>query len=204
MDEILTRSGYEEIPPLLNTTNEDLFIGTSNLHSAGRIESIRAFQKLMDSTARVNEVCGASDASDDGLVLIEDVSNGCSKSDAPESLPYRSNHLVVLFTLGRQLTSHVGIVHGGAIATLLDEFFVKAALPLTPDNFAVTALLEIKYLRPVRIQEGSSTVDVVLDCHVTENVENRKFTVVGVLRSVSGQRYCTGKILVVVPREKLL
>lgn len=191
MDNKLVNAGYVEVPPLLNSTNEDLFIGGSNLFKEGRIESIRVFQKLIGDQAEIDSL---NDPNDHGLKLV-----GAFNQDIKPI----SNHLIVLFTLGRQLTSHLHIIHGGAIATLIDEYFVKVALPLTPDNFAVTASLEIKYLKPIKIDDDAPSVNVILDCFIVKNVENRKFRVKGCLRDVNGAKYCIGELVVVVPREKL-
>lgn len=190
LDSKLVGAGYVEIPPLLNSTNDDLFIGHSNLFKEGRIESIRVFQKLIGTQSEIDELSAA-----DRMQLIP---------NSHQPLAPISNHLIVLFTLGRQLTSHLNIVHGGAIATLIDEYFVKVALPLTPDNFAVTAGLEIKYIKPVKIDDTEPSVNVILDCFIVKNIENRKFKVKGCLRDVNGDKYCVGELLVVVPREKLV
>lgn len=185
----LVNNNYEQVSELLNSTNENLFIGPNNLLSQDTIESAKIFTKLIDNWEQVSDEIESTD----GLHILKGNSTGNPVS----------NHMVAIFRLGRNLTSHMHIVHGGAIASLIDEYFVKVALPLTPKDFAVTASLNIKYLRPVKFQENERVIDVVLECYISKSVENRKFTVVGWLKDLKGDKFCNGELLVVVPREPL-
>jgi len=59
------------------------------------------------------------------------------------------SHLVLPFC--EDLTNGAGVVHGGALATLLDIAMAYAAASLIPDvHLAVTADMQIQYLRPGR------------------------------------------------------
>lgn len=58
--------------------------------------------------------------------------------------------LVSIFYLGEQLCGHPGIVHGGLLATLLDEGLARCCFPAMPNKLGVTANLEIDYRKPAR------------------------------------------------------
>lgn len=188
----LKKNNYVQVSELLNTTNENLFIGPNNLLNQDTIESATIYTKYIGNWDDVSKIY-PRETVDDGINLLD---------TKPCGSPV-SNHMIAIFQLGRNLTSHMHIVHGGAIASLIDEYFVKVALPLTPDDFAVTANLNIKYLRPVKFEEKERIIDVVLDCCVVKAVDGRKFTVVGSLKDLQGRKYCVGELLVAVPRVPL-
>ncbi|KAM3418579.1 hypothetical protein BST61_g4555 [Cercospora zeina] len=75
--------------------------------------------------------------------------------------------------LGSGLCGHPGIVHGGLLATLLDEGLARACFPALPNKVAVTASLKIDYRLPC---PGNSYV--VLKAETTK-VEGRKAWVKG-------------------------
>jgi len=52
--------------------------------------------------------------------------------------------------VGRGLCGHDGIVHGGLLATLVDEASARTALLNLPTHVGVTARLEMNYKNPVR------------------------------------------------------
>lgn len=185
----LLNSKYQQISELLNSTNKNLFIGPNNLLVQDSIESAKIFTKSIDEWEVISDI-----------IETEDTIHVLKGNLGSQPI---SNHMVAIFRLGRNLTSHTHIVHGGAIASLIDEYFVKVALPLTPNNFAVTASLNIKYLRPVKFREDERTINVVLECYVSKSVDNRKFTVKGWLKDLEGNQFCTGEILVVVPKGPL-
>ncbi|RAL10470.1 PaaI family thioesterase [Aspergillus homomorphus CBS 101889] len=56
--------------------------------------------------------------------------------------------LVSLLYLGRNLCGHPGIVHGGLLATLLDEAMGRCCFPAMPHHVGVTANLNLDYRRP--------------------------------------------------------
>ncbi|OJJ49715.1 hypothetical protein ASPZODRAFT_156785 [Penicilliopsis zonata CBS 506.65] len=56
--------------------------------------------------------------------------------------------LVSILYLGSDLSGHPGIVHGGLLATLLDETLARCCFPALPNKVAVTANLSIDYRRP--------------------------------------------------------
>ncbi|KAL4780468.1 HotDog domain-containing protein [Aspergillus varians] len=59
-----------------------------------------------------------------------------------------TNTLVSIFYLGPNVSGHPGIVHGGFLATLLDEGMGRCAFPVLPNKVGVTANLNINYRRP--------------------------------------------------------
>ncbi|PWY81994.1 thioesterase family protein [Aspergillus heteromorphus CBS 117.55] len=56
--------------------------------------------------------------------------------------------LVSIFYLGPSLCGHPGIVHGGLLATLLDEAMGRCCFPALPNKVGVTANLNLDYRRP--------------------------------------------------------
>ncbi|KAG0673018.1 hypothetical protein C6P40_003203 [Pichia californica] len=200
---ILIKNKYEKISELLNNTNENLFVGPNNLLNQDKIQSAKIFTKLIYTTEKLNYICyNNKDSSHKCLNLsnFKIIKDEDENNNPLIKIPI-SNHLVGIFKLGRNLTSHIHIIHGGAIATLIDEYFVKVVLPLTPNNFAVTANLNIKYLKPVKFLENQDTIDVILNCFITDSKDGRKFTVKGSLLDLDGNNYCIGEVLVVVPKE---
>ncbi|KAK2761546.1 hypothetical protein FQN54_001374 [Arachnomyces sp. PD_36] len=55
---------------------------------------------------------------------------------------------VSMFYLGAAVCGHPGIVHGGLLATLLDEGMARCCFPALPNGIGVTANLNIDYRRP--------------------------------------------------------
>jgi acyl-coenzyme A thioesterase PaaI-like protein len=61
---------------------------------------------------------------------------------------YDESEAVVIVHVGRGLCGHDGIVHGGLLATLLDESLARTAINNLPDKIGVTANLSINYRAP--------------------------------------------------------
>lgn len=55
---------------------------------------------------------------------------------------------VSIFYLGTDVCGHPGIVHGGLIATILDEGLARCCFPALPKKVAVTANLNVNYRKP--------------------------------------------------------
>lgn len=53
-----------------------------------------------------------------------------------------------IFYVGNNLSGHPGIVHGGFLATMLDEGLARCAFPVLPNKVGVTASLNINYRKP--------------------------------------------------------
>lgn len=88
---------------------------------------------------------------------------------------------VVVFHLGDQLCGHPGIVHGGLLATLLDEGLARCCFDALPNKMAVTANLNINYRRPAMADRF-----YVLRAKTTK-VEGRKAWVEGWIEELEDQ-----------------
>jgi acyl-coenzyme A thioesterase PaaI-like protein len=75
--------------------------------------------------------------------------------------------------IGQALCGHPGIVHGGLLATLLDEGLARACFPALPNKVGVTASLKIDYRVPCPANSY-----LVLKAETTK-VEGRKAWVKG-------------------------
>ncbi|CDK25842.1 unnamed protein product [Kuraishia capsulata CBS 1993] len=104
------------------------------------------------------------------------------------------NELVCFYHLGSRLCGHPGLIHGGLLATLLDESLCRCAFPLFASGLGVTARLELDYLRPTPA-DGY----VVLKAQVLSK-QGRKIRVKGVIESFEGEELVQATILVVEPR----
>lgn len=104
--------------------------------------------------------------------------------------------------LGSALCGHPGIVHGGLLATLLDEGLARCCFPALPNKVAVTASLKIDYKAPVMAGQV-----VVLKAETTK-VEGRKAWVVGRIETLvdesKGEKpvvLTEGEALFIEPRQ---
>ncbi|KAF2856389.1 Thioesterase/thiol ester dehydrase-isomerase [Plenodomus tracheiphilus IPT5] len=104
--------------------------------------------------------------------------------------------------LGSALCGHPGIVHGGLLATLLDEGLARCCFPALPNKVGVTAKLDITYKAPVMAGQV-----VVLRAETTK-VEGRKAWVRGWLETLvdeaEGEKAVVlteGEALFVEPRQ---
>lgn len=104
--------------------------------------------------------------------------------------------------LGPALCGHPGIVHGGLLATLLDEGLARCCFPALPNKVAVTASLNITYKAPVMAGQI-----VVLRAETTK-VEGRKAWVKGWLETLvdesQGEKAIVlteGEALFIEPRQ---
>ncbi|KAK7757847.1 hypothetical protein SLS62_000225 [Diatrype stigma] len=89
--------------------------------------------------------------------------------------------LVSITHLGADLCGHPGIVHGGLLATLLDEGLARCCFAALPHNVGMTARLDINYRSPT--PAGSY---VVLRATTTK-AEGRKAWVEGRLETLVGE-----------------
>lgn len=96
-----------------------------------------------------------------------------------------------IFYLGEQLCGHPGMVHGGCLATLLDEGLARCCFPALPSRLGFTANLKVEYRRPVR-----AGMCFVLRAE-TVKVEGRKAWVRGWIEELDeGREGLTGERLV--------
>ncbi|KAF2159098.1 hypothetical protein M409DRAFT_71226 [Zasmidium cellare ATCC 36951] len=108
--------------------------------------------------------------------------------------------LVQFSFLGPALCGHPGIVHGGLLATMLDEGLARACFPALPNKVGVTASLKIDYRVPC--PENSY---VVLKAETTK-VEGRKAWVKGWIELLgdedgNGTRLVEAEALFIEPRN---
>jgi len=84
-----------------------------------------------------------------------------------------------------------GVVHGGIIATVLDEIMVWACVVATR-RFAYCAELNVRYLRPL-----SPEMESVVTGELTQNRKGRIFEARAALRDAAGQTHAeaSGKYL---------
>jgi 3'-phosphoadenosine 5'-phosphosulfate synthase len=88
--------------------------------------------------------------------------------------------MVSIFYLGTELSGHPGIVHGGLLATMLDEGLARCCFPALPNKVGVTANLQINYRKPTLAGQF-----LVLRATTTK-VDGRKAWVEGWIESLEG------------------
>ncbi|KAG6147654.1 hypothetical protein E4U28_006459 [Claviceps purpurea] len=88
--------------------------------------------------------------------------------------------LVSVVFVGEKLCGHPGIVHGGFLATMLDEGLARCCFGALPHNIGVTANLNIDYRKPT-----PAGTFLVLRAETTK-VEGRKAWVKGRIESLVG------------------
>ncbi|KAG8902377.1 hypothetical protein FRC00_011395 [Tulasnella sp. 408] len=88
---------------------------------------------------------------------------------------------VVFIHLGRSLCGHDGIVHGGLLATILDEALARTAFMNLPSKIGVTANLNINYKLPTKADQF-----IVVKTRIAE-VKGRKATVTGLIEDLNGK-----------------
>lgn len=81
--------------------------------------------------------------------------------------------LVSIFYVGSNVSGHPGLVHGGLLATMLDEGLARCCFPALPNKVGVTATLQIDYKKPTKAEQY-----LVLKATTTK-VEGRKAFVEG-------------------------
>ncbi|KAJ5432788.1 uncharacterized protein N7458_011944 [Penicillium daleae] len=102
--------------------------------------------------------------------------------------------LVSLMYLGSDICGHPGIIHGGLLATMLDENLARCCFPALPNKVGVTANLNIDYRAP-----AMANTYVVLRAE-TVKVEGRKAWVEGRIETLPEE----GKEPVVLVEAKAL
>lgn len=87
--------------------------------------------------------------------------------------------LVSISYLGPDLCGHPGVIHGGLLATLLDEGLARCCFPALPNKIGLTANLNINYRKP-----APAEAYVVLRAK-TVKVEGRKAWVEGHIETLA-------------------
>ncbi|KAK9480440.1 HotDog domain-containing protein [Lipomyces japonicus] len=107
----------------------------------------------------------------------------------------KDNRVVSVIHVGSQLAGFPTIVHGGLIASLLDESLARAAILPLPSRTAVTANLDINYKLPTFVNQVVS-----IETYVTENTD-RKSLVAGTVKNKSGVVVAEATGVFVVPKK---
>jgi adenylylsulfate kinase len=107
---------------------------------------------------------------------------------------------VIMYYIGSNLCGHQGIVHGGLLATLLDEGMARCCFSALPNKVGMTANLNVNFRKPMPADSY-----VVLRA-VTTKVEGRKAWVEGRLESLTPEGetptvYAEASALFVEPRQ---
>ncbi|CAJ2513467.1 Uu.00g015860.m01.CDS01 [Anthostomella pinea] len=89
--------------------------------------------------------------------------------------------MVAISYLGGELCGHPGIVHGGLLATMLDEGLARCCFAALPHKMGMTANLNINYRAPAK-----ANTYVVLRATTTK-VEGRKAWVEGRIETLVGE-----------------
>jgi len=100
----------------------------------------------------------------------------------------------VFVHLGRGLCGHDGIIHGGLLATLLDESLGRTAISNLPEKVGVTAQLTLKYLAPVMADQF-----VVIRTRI-EEVKGRKVNASAHVEDLHGKLLVEASATFVQPR----
>ena len=87
--------------------------------------------------------------------------------------------LVLVFHAGQDLCGHRGLIHGGFLATMLDEVLGMCALQSLPESSGVTASLNVNYRTPTRANQ------FIVATAVVGNVEDSKVTIKGKLETAT-------------------
>ncbi|MCJ1388645.1 hypothetical protein MMC18_001494 [Xylographa bjoerkii] len=107
--------------------------------------------------------------------------------------------MVCFFYLGEDLCGHPGIIHGGLLATILDEGMARCCFPALPNKVGMTANLTMNYRKPCPSERY-----VVLRAW-TKNVEGRKAWVEGRVESLEAEEEATvfveAEALFIEPRQ---
>ncbi|WVR09733.1 hypothetical protein IAU60_006809 [Kwoniella sp. DSM 27419] len=101
---------------------------------------------------------------------------------------------VAIVHLGRALCGHDGIIHGGLLATVLDETLGRNALLNLPSRIGVTANLNINYRSPC-MADQFVVVRTKLD-----SLKGRKCVVSATMETLGGERVADATGLFIEPK----
>ena len=108
----------------------------------------------------------------DSMYMIDDKYLG-SENDIEKLGPRDNNRSYTFFHLGHKLSGHEKIIHGGLLATMLDELTCRLAFQNNHSGSGVTANLNINYRQPCFVNTF-----VLIKCEVLRKV-GRKCIVKG-------------------------
>ncbi|KAG0365716.1 HotDog domain-containing protein [Gamsiella multidivaricata] len=103
-------------------------------------------------------------------------------------------HVISVLHVGKSLCGHPNIVHGGLLATMLDEITAMTAIPNLPGKTGFTANLNINYRHPCIADQF-----IVAHSEVT-SVEGRKAFVKATLKTIEGTLLADATALFIAPK----
>ena len=109
--------------------------------------------------------------------------------------------IIIIYYLGADLCGHPGVVHGGLLATILDEGMARCCFPALPNKVGMTANLTVNYRKPL-----PSESFVVLRAW-TRKVDGRKAWVEGRVEGLGdgvegdGNVFVEANALFIEPRQ---
>ncbi|KAJ1956655.1 hypothetical protein IWQ62_005253 [Dispira parvispora] len=99
--------------------------------------------------------------------------------------------------LGRSLCGHDGIIHGGLLATIIDEAFARLAFPFLPGYSGFTANLNLNYRVPVPADH------VVVVTMKVDKLEGRKAFLTATMKSLDGNvQFLEATSLFIAPKPR--
>ncbi|KAK8847539.1 hypothetical protein IAR55_005397 [Kwoniella newhampshirensis] len=101
---------------------------------------------------------------------------------------------IAVIHLGRALCGHDGIVHGGLLATVLDESLGRNALLNLPSRIGVTANLNINYRSPCMADQF-----VVVRTKI-DQLKGRKAVVSATMETLTGERVADATAIFIEPK----
>ncbi|GAA5855576.1 hypothetical protein JCM3766R1_002191 [Sporobolomyces carnicolor] len=101
---------------------------------------------------------------------------------------------VFVLHVGKGLCGHEGVVHGGLLATVLDESLGRTALLNLPTNIGVTATLNLKYKKPTFAAQY-----IVIKTELVDQ-KGRKAWVKGRIENTEGENLVEAEALFVEPK----
>ncbi|KAK9764867.1 hypothetical protein K7432_007292 [Basidiobolus ranarum] len=116
-----------------------------------------------------------------------------------EPLIFRSTDgqkVAIIVHLGSKLCGHKGIIHGGMIASLLDEALGRTIIPNLPGGVGFTANFSLNYRRPTFANHF-----VVVRAEVSK-IEGRKGFVKGQVEDHKGNVLADSEALFIAPRTE--
>ncbi|CAD6565680.1 MAG: hypothetical protein CYPHOPRED_005903 [Cyphobasidiales sp. Tagirdzhanova-0007] len=105
---------------------------------------------------------------------------------------------IAVIHAGDALCGHNGIIHGGLLATILDEALARPAFFSLPNKIGMTAYLNTRYKKPTKADQF---LVVKVRCN---KVQGRKAFLEGHIETLDGIRVVEGDALYVEPKEAWL
>ncbi|EPS42874.1 hypothetical protein H072_3182 [Dactylellina haptotyla CBS 200.50] len=110
--------------------------------------------------------------------------------------------LFAILHVGEQLCGHPGVVHGGLLATLMDETLARCCFPALPNKVGMTANLDLNYRAPCKANQF-----IIIKAETTK-VEGRKAWASGRLESLpepgaegDGRLLVEASVLMIEPKN---